>query len=122
MDALKKLYGHLEDVKSEVVRLGEILQEEGVEVGAILTNIDKAINTCESAYEQLDLMEESLTETQAVVDDLQCNKYSQHLNQIHQNIRVESALESLFENFDQIGVEALEKFIETQLNPVQAWK
>ena len=120
MDALKKLYGHLEDVKSEVVRLGEILQEEGVEVGAILTNIDKAINTCESAYEQLDLMEESLTETQAVVDDLQCNKYSQHLNQIHQNIRVESALESLFENFDQIGVEALEKFIETQLNPVQA--
>lgn len=44
------------------------------------------------------------------------DKLPDHLN----NLRMDMALKSLFVNLEQIGVEALEKFIETQLNPVQA--
>lgn len=42
---------------------------------------------------------------------LEKNQYTQHLPEHHQNIRVESALEALFSNFDKIGVEVIENII-----------
>ncbi|WP_036383976.1 hypothetical protein [Muricauda sp. MAR_2010_75] len=112
--SINKLQGHLD----AAIRQTKILKENhpNIDTGLIMTNLNAAISCSDTVLSEIVGLEGSNEDLRELLDEAEANQYSQHLDKVHQNIRVES----LFENFDQIGIENLEKFIETHLNPVQA--
>src|SRR5690606_15720613 len=97
---IEKLKKQIRDANQNSLDMSlEIIEEMHVEIGRL-----------ESQVEELETENHSLSE----------NPFNSLLAHHNRNIRVGSALQLLFQNFDQIGVETLEKFIENQLNHIQA--
>tara|TARA_Y100001951_G_scaffold94861_1_gene91741 strand:+ start:1013 stop:1480 length:468 start_codon:yes stop_codon:yes gene_type:complete len=99
----------LDDIESDVIEMVTDRQELEWSNSKLSSEID------ELRVEVADLGSENMTLEKDNMF-LDKNQYTQHLPEHHQNIRVESALEALFENFDAIGVEVIENLVQPYLN------
>lgn len=101
LNAIKK---KLDDIESDVIEMVTDRRSLAISNRHLHGQLDELrVEVADLAAENVTLEKDNMF--------LDKNQYTQHLPKHHQNIRVESALEGLFENFDAIGVEVIENII-----------